>query len=68
MTQTINIIHIPGHSLEDHLLVMDMLFPFVYQFNFHFSDETVVSLHSRPANSTPDSVNLIAGWRIKERH
>jgi hypothetical protein len=68
MSTTINIKDIPNHRVDESVLVMDKLFPFIYQFNFRILDEIVVSIHARPANCEPDIPNTIGVWRIKERH
>lgn len=65
MSQTINIKDIPGHRVD--VLMVDFTFPYLLQFNFHFSHETQVDFHSR---SLPiaDSPNHIATWKVKHLH
>ena len=63
--KTINIKDIPNHRIDETVLVMDKLFPFIYQLNFRIMGETVVSMHARPGNCVPDCENLIGAWRVK---
>lgn len=68
MSQTINIKDIPNHKVDETVLVMDKLFPYVYQLNFKIFGEITISMHARPANCVPDCDNLLVGWRVKKFH